>query len=257
MENELDIIENALEILFIRQNRNTTSLSNQSLQRRNKVLDMFGTEILAQGSATSPAIFNVYVSTDLLYYERMEFKIEIGDLVTTHESGDSSMTSTVVNINSTNLSLSSENIELSGTTIEVDEASLVSPNPHSHVSSSHAHSIIPNPHSHTSPPHSHVIQSGVSSVPSTATGFRLYINSVDVTVAFQVEYPSMWITGSGIFPSQSINLNFDILRIMTLLTPEQRDNILQSHHLQFRLESQEGFFQAKLIMYIKYSHINR
>ncbi|GCF92511.1 hypothetical protein NRIC_04020 [Enterococcus florum] len=49
----------------------------QSLQRRNQVVDLFGIEHKSQGDSAHPATFYISITPDLIYLERFEFKIII------------------------------------------------------------------------------------------------------------------------------------------------------------------------------------
>ena len=93
---------------------------------------------------------------------------------------------------------------------------------------------------------------------------KLYIDGEDLTAYFQ-EQQGSWITGDGIYPSDEIteesswNDFYDVLDVCGLLgvsdDPDKRDKILSPGLHKIRLTGITA--DVSLIMYMKYSHINR
>jgi hypothetical protein len=191
------------------------------LQRRNQVVDVYGMEFTRQGDSGHPATFYVSVSPDLVYYERFEFKIII-DSFAVPIAGLGTESATVI-VNDTSLSSNND---------------VITPNPHTHTTQSHNHSLV----------------AGMSLVPSAVANFEIFIEDINVTPYLQSQFPN-WIDGEGVFPSPSLE-NYDILKAVGFMPTWQKGAILQPGYKKIELKG-EGIFNATLVNYLKYSHVNR
>lgn len=72
-------LQSALNILAERTHDSKKNLSEKDKQRRNQVVDLFGVDLSRQSNSDNEAILYVSVSSDLVYYERFQFKIYIDD----------------------------------------------------------------------------------------------------------------------------------------------------------------------------------
>lgn len=193
-------------------------------QRRNQVVDLFGMEQSSQGDTIHPATFWVSVSQDLVYYERFEFKIIISPFAMPLGSNGATGNSTVT----------------------VDNTSLATDGT----------SITPNPHTHTTQPHNHLLAAGVTMFTSSFSDLQMYIDDVNVTPYLMAQYDGAWITGEGVYPSQELLVNYDILKAVGYMTDWEQGAIVQPGYKKVELRA-NGVFNAKLVTYLKYSHINR
>lgn len=196
----------------------------EQLQRRNQVVDVYGMEFTRQGDTEHPATFYVSVSPDLVYYERFEFKIIIQPFAMPIGGGGATGLSTV----------------------RVNETSL----------STNGNSITPNPHGHTTDEHNHSLEAGVSLFTSNVSDFEIWIEDIDVTPYLKTQFDG-WIDGEGIFP-KSLNMlsNYDILKAVGFMPAWQKGAILQPGYKKIELKA-KGLFNATLVNYLKYSHVNR
>ncbi|MGM0175679.1 hypothetical protein [Enterococcus sp. DIV0800] len=218
-------IDKALGILAESAHHRKLESQQNQLQRRNQVTDLFGVEHQAQGDAQTPATFYVSISPDLIYYERFEFKLIISKFAMPL-AGNGSTGKTAVTIDKSNLSIS---------------GSAISPNPHSHTSQEHNHSLPP----------------GISLFTPSITNFRIKMDGIDLTEAFK-QQSSDWITGEGIFPKSSDPFaTFDVLKAMEHLYTWQQGVILAPGYKKVELINDGGPFNATLVNYLKYSHVNR
>ncbi|MGL4695171.1 hypothetical protein [Enterococcus larvae] len=193
------------------------------LQRRNQVVDIYGMEFTRQGDSSHPATFYISVSPDLIYYERFEFKIIIQPFAMSI-GGDGATSSASVVVNDTSLAVNNS-------------------------------SITPNPHRHTTEEHNHSLDAGVSLFSSSVTDFEIWVEGIDITPYLKAQYSGGWIDGEGIFPSSDLD-NYDILEIAGQLLPWQKGVILQPGYKKVELKG-NGLFNATLVNYLKYSHVNR
>ncbi|OJG67596.1 hypothetical protein RV09_GL002365 [Enterococcus moraviensis] len=201
-----------------------TSESRQGqLQRRNQVVDIYGMEFTRQGDTDHPATFYISVSPDLIYYERFEFKIIIQPFAMPVGSGGATG-STVVQVGETSLT--------------------VNPN-----------TISPNPHKHTTEPHNHSLSAGISLFTSSVSDFEVWIEGIDVTPYLKAQYNGSWIEGEGVFPSKGLS-NYDLLKAVGFMPTWQRGAILTPGYKKVELKG-TGIFNATLVNYLKYSHVNR
>lgn len=193
------------------------------LQRRNQVVDVYGMEFTRQGDTNHPATFYISVSPDLVYYERFEFKIVIQPFAMPIGGGGATGSATVV-VNDTALSTNST-------------------------------SISPNPHKHTTTPHNHSLDAGVSLFTSSVSDFEIWIEGIDVTPFLKAQFGGRWIDGEGVFPAADLS-NYDILAAVGYMAPWQKGVILQPGYKKIELKG-KGVFNATLVNYLKYSHVNR
>jgi len=208
-------------------------------QRRNKVVDVYGMEFTRQGDTNNPATFYISISQDLIYYERFEFKIIIQPFVIPIASNG---------INPVTLSavIPPRTTEHSSLTLNNNA---ISPNPHQHpILEQHAN-ITPNPHTHT-------ITAGVTTAASTVGDFRVIIEGIDITPCLKAQYDGNWITGEGVYPRSDDLSNYDILEAVSYLCEKKRNTILKAGYKTIQLEG-NGVFNATLVNYLKYSHVNR
>jgi len=161
----------------------------------------------------------------------------------------------------------------------------ITPNPHRHTIPEHSHTINSNSHDHETEPHSHTIRAGMTYETVSATQFSIWIwidddgeiapvprlieqrasrsgepqLRVNMSPYFQAllstESRSRWIVGEGIFPSPGLK-NFDVLEAVAYMTPELREKILKPGYKRIDIEG-DGVFNATLVNYLKYSHVNR
>ena len=249
---------------------------NVGLQRRNQVVDIHGMEFTRQGDGVKrPAIFHISISPDLIYFERFEFKvilesfripiIGIGGLqdeyVLVHESADD------IYIETETLVTDEEEVqlEMEDIALEMNQASgEIEPAEHRHEleQKPHRHTI-PAPiyklprHSHNTNRHNHEVIPGMTYVNTTATEFRILIEDYDLTPYFKAQHPNHWLNGENrIFPQPDINYNFDVLEAVGYMNKELRRKILSPGYKEIKIEG-NGIFNATLVNYLKYSHVNR
>ena len=217
--------DRALNQLAERVGDRTTESRQNQFQRRNQVVDIYGMEFTRQGDTNHPASFYISVSPDLIYYERFEFKIIIQPFVM--PIGGSGATG-------------STSVQLNDTSLSVNQAQ---------------NAISPNPHSHTTVPHNHSLDAGVSLFSSSVSDFQIWIEGINLTPYFQAQYEGSWIDGEGVFPSAGLS-NYDLLQVVGYLPAWQRGLILTPGYKKVELKGQ-GVFNATLVNYLKYSHVNR
>jgi len=240
---------------------------NISLQRRNQVVDMYGTEFTRQGANGKPASFYISISPDLIYFERFEFKIIIeGFEIPIANDG---ISSSVVIVNPRSLAIDHVELETNAvgitvnsqqvTTVPSSHAHTLTPSNHHHDISSHAHSISPNPHDHETIPHGHSIIAGISSFNVETDEFKIIIEGIDMTPYFKAILPDesklRWLDGAGIFPTAGLK-NFDVLEAVAYMDQELREKILKPGYKRIDIVG-NGVFNATLVNYLKYSHVNR
>lgn len=230
----------ALERVSERVYENRRSIRQSDLQRRDRILDLYGIEYYRVGDANAPARFYLSVSPDLIYHERFEFKLTIDPFTSTAGSGTGGA---VVQVNDTRLEVEERRLS---------SGSPVNPNPH-------GHGITPNPHSHTTQPHTHAIDTGITVTPASDSGYRVKVEGIDITPYLMAQYGS-WINGEGIYPSTDINKNYDLLEVASDMVAEGRkeeaDLLLQPGYKPVEI-SANGPFSCTLTLYEKFSHTNR
>ena len=204
-----------------------TKLHKQSLrQRRDQVVDIYGSEFTREADGGAPAQFYVSVSPDLIYYHRFQFKLIIQPFMSTVSGGTQSV---IVNVNDTSLTTD-------GSTIS------------------------PDPHKHTTDPHTHNVVAGVTVVQTTANDFVCTVDGVNITPYLMAQYGGSWINGQGVYPSIAIDHDYDLLEVASDLISEGRtaeaNLLLHPGYKLFQISSSQPF-TATLVLYLKYSHLGR
>ncbi|WP_321383205.1 hypothetical protein [uncultured Enterococcus sp.] len=194
------------------------------LQRRNQVVDMYGMEFTRQGDSEHPAAFYISVSPDIIYYERFEFKIIIQPFAMPIGGGGATGMATS-QINGTNLSINQNN------------------------------QIAPNPHSHTSAPHNHSLDAGITMFSSHVSDFEIWVAGYDITPYMKTFYNNEWVNGEGIFPTNGLR-NYDLLKVSGIMPDWLKGTVLAPGYKKIELKG-KGVFSATLVNYLKYSHVNR
>ena len=234
------------------------------LQRRNQVVDIYGVEFTRQGDGENrPARFYLSISPDLIYFERFEFKIIIESFRVPLATDGITPTfldviPTALNVNPTSLTVESANANVTLS----DETFTQTPHDHSINPNPHHHEMSPNPHTHAlSPnPHTHSLVAGMTYFNVDATQFTLTIDGVDLTPYFMAQAASVpnarWLDGTGTFPIEGSLMNFDVLAAAGQMPEGQRQHVLKPGYKEVRVTG-DGLFNATLVNYLKYSHVNR
>lgn len=213
----------ALERVAMVTANNAKLLKQNYTQRRDVPVDLYGIEFYRQGDANYPATFYISISPDMIYMERFEFKLIIQPF----------MASTGV-VGETSLS--------PGPYATVNEPRLILSN----------QAVTPNPHTHTLTP-------GMSSIPVTASDFRISVEGIDVTAYLMAQYDS-WINGEGVYPSLDVAKNYDLLQVASDLVAEGREadagKLTEAGYKKIQISSGSPF-SSVLVLYSKYSHMNR
>lgn len=220
--------------------RNKERWSQALKQRRHQVVDMYGVEYTRAGDANNPARFYISISPDMVYLERFEFKLIINPFLST----GGSMTSAV------SLTVSGGDADCI-TNQEIDD--IVSTGSSSGGGGDEGGgSISPNPHAHSIVP-------GITSVPTTASDFRVRVEGIDVTPYLAAQYGA-WIQGQGVYPSLDIGKDYDLLEVASDMVGEGRkdlaDVITRSGYKAIEITSGSPF-TCTLVLYSKFSHLNR
>lgn len=213
-----------------------------SFQRRNQVVDIYGMEFTRQGDTNNHATFYISISQDLIYYERFEFKIIIQPFVIPIAANGVNPATLAVRVpevtsNETKLSANRNNDDI-----------LISPETHSHTIPMRNAEVTPNPHSHT-------ISAGITTASSTIEDFKVCIEGIDITSYLKAQYNGEWIHGEGIYPRADLS-NYDILEAVGYMKECKRNKILKAGYKKIELKG-TGVFNATLVNYLKYSHVNR
>ncbi len=232
---------------------------DQSLkQRRHQVVDMYGVEYTRVGDKDSPARFYISISPDLVYLERFEFKLNIQPFLSTAGSSTSNAT---VTVNGTTLNGGGgggESID-SDTIDDIIAADDCTPFVLGAGDGGGGSGITPNPHTHTTQPHKHSIIPGITLIPTTASDFRVSIEGIDVTAYLMAQYGT-WINGEGVYPSLDIGEDYDVLEVASDLVGEgeetKANKLVGPGYKMIEISSNEPF-QSTLVLYLKYSHLNR
>jgi len=201
----------------------TVESRQDQLQRRNQVVDIYGMEFTRQGDTNHPAVFYISVSPDLIYYERFEFKIIIQPFAMPI-GGNGATGTTKIQMNETSLNVNQQTVS-------------------------------PNPHKHTIEPHNHSLDAGVSLFTSSVSDFEIWIEGIDITPYLKAQYNGAWINGEGVFPVKGLS-NYDLLKAVGFMPTWQRGAILTPGYKKVELKG-KGVFNATLVNYLKYSHVNR
>ena len=279
------------------------------LQRRNQVVDVYGMEYTRQGDGDRPATFYLYISPDLIYFERFEFKIIIEgfrtpiaetNVIPDDEGRQRGIEFATVEVQETTLNLVMENADLSTdpTSLEVEDETLsiqnnmiqpsshghpITPDPHHHTILPHSHGIPSHRHAHTTTPHTHIIHAGMSYFDIEAADFSIFIEGIDLTPYFQAQFPFTdgWVNGEGVFPKvpREHLANYDVLEAFGYMMEisenelicngspaasrpycnackECYERILTPGYKKVQICG-DGPFNATLVSYLKYSHVNR
>ena len=101
---------------------------------------------------------------------------------------------------------------------------------------------------------------GVTPITTTASDFRVRVEGIDVTPYLMAQYGGAWLNGEGVYPSLNIGEDYDILEVASDLIGEGRqadaDKLLRSGYKAIEI-SAGGPFSVSLVLYLKYSHLNR
>ena len=217
--------DEAIERIAEQTVKNKERWSESLKQRRNQVVDLYGVEYTRLGDKNAPATFYISISPDMVYLERFEFKLIIQPFMATSGAGTGEAT---VSVDNTSLSISGGN-------------------------------ITPNPHKHTTQSHSHTVTQGVSQIHTSASDFKVHIEGIDVTPYLMAQYGS-WINGEGVYPSLKIGEDYDILEAASDMRGEgkiaQAEKLVRPGYKPVSISSASPF-QVTLVLYSKYSHLNR
>lgn len=223
---------------------NKEAISQMNKQRRNSVVDMFGVPFTAYGDANNPATVYLSVSPDLIQFSRFQFKIAIEPFRST--AGSVSIGTASLSASGTSEgSISSTTDHQGFVELEVDVEST-------------SGAITPNPHGHSA-----TVTGGVSTIHTTASDFRLYIDGVDVTAYLIAQHSGAWMNGEGIYPTNTIEDKidfYDILDVAGLMYEEgnvsAHNRLLTPGFKPITLTSASPF-QATVYMYVKYNYTGR
>lgn len=104
---------------------------------------------------------------------------------------------------------------------------------------------------------------------STPTNFRVWVRGVDVTPYLMAQQDGEWFTGPGLYPNDEPPEEeddgtppnaYDMLDVASMMVAEgdknTADKILSPDFKKIAV-SGTGDFQATIIAYVKYSHVNR
>lgn len=218
-------IDKAINRIAERTFDNTETIRQMKKQRRNQVVDIYGMEFTRQGGPGAPATFYISISPDMIYLERFEFKLIIQPFLTT-----------------TGVSTSSATVTVDETSLQIQNGQ-ISPNPHKHNVTTHTHSTSP----------------GASLTPVSNTAFTVSIEGIDVTPYLMAQYGS-WIDGEGVYPSIKIDEDYDILEVASDFIAEDRkddaDALTRAGYKKVEVTG-DKLFSVTLVLYCKFSHINR
>lgn len=99
----------------------------------------------------------------------------------------------------------------------------------------------------------------------TGTRMDIYVDGVDITDYLIAQHDGEWITGPGLYPTDDISQGsdepndfYDILDVASVMADEDIDvtDLLNPGFKLVEITS-DGDFTVSLILYLKYSHINR
>lgn len=213
----------ALERVARVTSQNAQTISQENKQRRNQVVDLYGVEYYRQGDANYPATFYISISPDMIYMERFEFKLIMQPFLSTAgEVGETSLSAgPYATVNGNTLVLSDQAVD-------------------------------PDPHTHTLTP-------GMSSYGTIGSDVRISVEGIDVTPYLAAQYDG-WINGEGVYPTLDVGKNYDLLQVASDLVAEGRgtdaDKLTHSGYKKIEITSGSPF-GVVLVLYSKYSHLNR
>lgn len=225
---------------------NQRRISRSLKQRRNQVVDLYGVEYTRQGASGVPARFYISISPDMVYLERFEFKLIVQPFFV------------LGSIAGTSLSVSGSAGGYDVITHEDLEDILASSGcsdlpDDTGGSGSISGSITPNPHTHS-------MNAGVTTFATTANDFQVKIEGVNVTPYLMAQYGGNWLNGEGVYPSLEIGKDYDILEVASDLIGEGRkadaDKLIRSGYKSIEITAGSPF-NITLVLYSKYSHLNR
>jgi hypothetical protein len=219
LQDGIGILANGIKSTQIRQ-------LNETKQRRQSVMDIFGEPQNAVGDSSNSATFYWSLSPDKDRFMRWEFKLILENFIT-HVSSEGAITPAELEIEEANLSVSGNNI---------------TPNPHKH-------GITPNPHTHQ-------IVQGITATASQVSNVKFELEGVDITKYLKAQYP-IDITSNGVYPSSDLNDRYDILEAVDHLDSATRTSLLTAGLKTLKISTDGGLMSAKILTYIKYSQINR
>lgn len=90
---------------------------------------------------------------------------------------------------------------------------------------------------------------------TTAKNFQFFIDGVDMTPYFKLQYHGYWIKGNGIYPNAQMS-TYDILDACKYMTDEEREKVLKPGYKDCTMYG-DGTFTLAIDNYIKYSFMNR
>ncbi len=91
--------------------------------------------------------------------------------------------------------------------------------------------------------------------PTTATQYRLYIDGVDMTPYFKLQYHGWWVHGNGVYPNDQMS-TYDILDACKYMTEDERKTVLKSGYKNIEMFG-DGTFVMAIDNYLKYNFMNR
>lgn len=239
--------EEALVRISERVAENKKKIDRMLKQRRNQVVDMYGVEFTRQGAANAPARFYISISPDMVYLERFEFKLIVQPFL--------SMAGT---IGATSLSVSGSAGGYDVITAQDLDNILNADNCNSLPDDTGGEGgsldgISPNPHTHS-------VTAGITPIATTANDFRVRVEGIDVTPYLMAQYGGAWLNGEGVYPSLKIGEDYDLLEVASDLIGEGRkadaDKIMSSGYKAIEITASSPF-SITLVLYSKYSHLNR
>lgn len=196
-------LQGAINLLAERTHDNKKNLSEKDKQRRNQVVDLYGVDLSRNSKPSSlggeETIFYVSVSSDLVYYERFQFKIYIED-----SQANTFSLYCRANVETEDGEFEPQNINLTPYLVEQQDGEWINGD----------------------------------------NGGNAWPNNSDVVDENADEPPNA----------------YDILDVASVLYAEGKDNIadaiLRPGFKKFILKGNGSFFGA-MILYLKYSHLNR
>lgn len=216
-------IESAINRVAERTYENTQDIRRMYRQRRNQVVDIYGMEFTRQGDDGAPATFYISISPDMIYLERFEFKLIIQPFLSV--VGGSAGPASII---------PSDYAEFVGDELVLN-------------------------YNTVQDPHTHPITTSRGQVHTNATDFLVYVEDIDVTPYLMAQYGA-WIAGEGVYPSMKIGEEYDLLEAASDMCAEGReddaDKITRSGYKKVQVYSSKPF-QVTLVLYCKYSHVNR
>lgn len=219
-------VDEALARISERTADNYQYMKENLRQRRNVPDDLYGVEYYRQGDGGAPATFYLSISPDMVYLERLQFKLIIEPFMSSVAEGG--VQSVQVAVNNTSLSTDGD-------------------------------SISPNPHKHTTVAHTHTLTSGLAITPVTASDFVVKVEGIDITPYLMAQYNG-WISGQGVYPSGELGEDYDLLEVASDLVSEgekaKADKILRPGYKKVQIFSNAPF-SVIMVLYRKSSHLNR